>query len=156
MHVVLVIPYLPSRYPSLWRVHGRDWHLNICTHCLPTGLAQPLNFYSWVNNVSVFNFLKTAITQCLLVDCQPAGMVWGGWQGLVGWANGCKPATGLRDPPDGSKLALHRTKQKLYVAVKELELGNSIGCLECVKQTENSLSVYFVSLSSIAWMVMIM
>ena len=66
-------------------------------------------------------------------------MVWGGRGGLVGWANGCKPATGprVRDPPDGSKLALHRTKQKLYVAVKELELDNSIGCLECVKQTEN-------------------
>ena len=62
--------------------------------------------------------------------------------GGVGWANGCRRATGPRDPPDRSKLALHRTKQKLYVAVKELELSNSIGCLECAKQTENLPSVY--------------
>ena len=53
------------------------------------------------------------------------------------WPNGCEGATGPRDPPDGSKLVLHRRTQKLYVAVKELELSNSIGCLECAKQTEN-------------------
>ena len=34
---------------------------------------------------------------------------------------------GNRDPPDGSKLALHQAEQKLYVAIKEQELANSIG-----------------------------
>ena len=34
---------------------------------------------------------------------------------------------GNRDPPDGSKLALHQAEQKLYVAIKERELANSIG-----------------------------
>ena len=51
------------------------------------------------------------------------------------WPNGCEGATGPRDPPDGSKLVLHRKMQKLYVAVKELELSNSIGWSECTKQT---------------------
>ena len=46
------------------------------------------------------------------------------------WPNGCEVATGPRDPPDGSKLVLHRKMQKLYVAVKELELSNSIGVLD--------------------------
>ena len=37
------------------------------------------------------------------------------------------PLRGNRDPPDGSKLALHQAEQKLYVAIKERELANSIG-----------------------------
>ena len=78
-----------------------------------------------------------------------------------GWWDGCgegglgkwlQRAAGPRDPPDGSELALHRTKQKLYVAVKELELSYGIGSLEFVKQTEILLSVYFLSITSIAWM----
>ena len=67
------------------------------------------------------------------------------------WPNGCEGATGPRDPPDRSKLALHRTKQKLYVAVKELELSNSIECLECAKQTENLPSVYFDQCLDVEW-----
>ena len=73
-----------------------------------------------------------------------------------GWWDGCGEGGGLgkwlqlaagpRDPPDGSELALHRTKQKLYVAVKELELSYGIGSLEFVKQTEFLLSVYFIIL----------
>ena len=117
--------YLPSRYLGLWRVHGRLTSKYMHT-LSPNWTGLPLNFCN-----STRTCLCLQVSVCWLRALEQTGMVWlGWWNGLWKGANGCRPATGPRDPPDRSKLALHRRKQKLYATVKELELSNSIGCLE--------------------------
>ena len=59
---------------------------------------------------------------------------------------------GNRDPPDGSKLALHQAEQKLYVAIKERELANSIGLKNASnKQKIAKGTMLFLNLQLFHW-----